>query len=85
MTFRLSPLLLTLALLVGLLTIGVASAETRVGSNVDVRTVVALKVAEAEAQKLLPAGWQVNPVASGPNQGANLTLTFIDQLLNQDP
>jgi hypothetical protein len=46
---------------------------------------VALKVAEAEAQKLLPAAWQVNPVASGPNQGANLTLTFIDRLLNQDP
>jgi hypothetical protein len=74
-----------LALLIALLVAGVASSETKVSSNVDVRTVVALKIAEAEAQRLLPPGWQVNPVASGPNQGANLTMTFIDQLLNQDP
>jgi hypothetical protein len=74
-----------LALLIGLLIAGVAASETKVGSNVDVRTIVALKVADAEAQKLLPPGWQVNPVPSGPNQGANLTMTFLDQLLNQDP
>jgi hypothetical protein len=85
MTRRTVPLLLTLALALGPLAAGIASSETRVGSNIDVRTVVTLKIAEAEAQKLLPAGWQVNPVASGPNQGANLTMTFIDQLLNQDP
>ena len=36
-------------------------------------------------QKLLPAGWQPNPPASGANQGANLMLTFIDELLSQDP
>jgi len=74
-----------LALVIGLLIAGVAASETKVGSDVNVRTVVAVKVAETEAQKLLPAGWQVNPVASGANQGANLTLTFIDELLNQDP
>jgi hypothetical protein len=76
---------IVLALLIGLLVTGVAASQTKVGSDVNVRTVVAVKVAEAEAQKLLPAGWQVNPVASGPNQGANLSLTFIDELLNQDP
>jgi hypothetical protein len=60
-------------------------AQTPAGSNVDVRTIVAVTIAEAEAQKLLPSGWKVTPIASGPNQGANLTLTFIDQLLNQSP
>ena len=84
MRLRTVPLLLVLALAFGPLVAGVASSETKVGSNVDVRTTVALKIAEAEAQKLLPPGWQVNPIASGPNQGANLTMTFIDQLLNQD-
>jgi hypothetical protein len=76
---------LTVFLTLTLLVTGVASSETKVGSNVDVRTIVALKIADAEAQRLLPAGWQVAPVASGPNQGANLSLTFLDQLLNQDP
>ena len=61
------------------------TAHAPVGANVDVRTVVAVKIADAEAQKLLPPGWQVSPVASGPSQGANLNLVFIDQLLNQDP
>ena len=73
-----------MVLLVGPLAVGIASSETKVGSNIDVRTIVAVKIADAEAQKLLPPGWQVNPIASGPNQGANLTMTFIDQLLNQD-
>ena len=85
MRLRTLPLLLTLALLLGPLIVGIASSETKVGSNIDVRTIVAVKIAEVEAQKLLPPGWQVNPIASGPNQGATLTMTFIDQLLNQDP
>src|SRR5438067_11107829 len=85
MGVRILPLLLVLLLLVGPLAAGIASSETKVGSNVDVRTIVALKIADGEAQKLLPPGWTVNPVASGPNQGANLTMTFLDQLLNQDP
>jgi len=85
MRLRTLALVVMLALLAAPLIVAVASSETKVGSNIDVRTTVALKIAEAEAQKLLPPGWQVNPVASGPNQGANLTMTFIDQLLNQDP
>ena len=85
MRLRTLPLALIIALLAGPMIVGIASSETKVGSDVNVRTAVAVKVAEAEAQRLLPAGWQVNPVASGPNQGANLTLTFIDELLNQDP
>lgn len=81
---RLRTWSIALSLVVGLSIVGVASSETKVGSNVDVRTTVSLKVANAEAQKLLPSGWQVSPVSSGPNEGANLSLTFIDQLLNQD-
>jgi hypothetical protein len=84
MRLRTLPLLLTLALVIGPLIAGVASSETKVGSDVNVRTVIAMKIAEAEAQKLLPQGWQVNPVASGASQGANLFFTFIDELLNQD-
>jgi len=84
MKFGTVALLLALGLLLGPLAAGIASSETRVGYDINVRTVVALKIAEAEAQKLLPAGWQVNPIASGPNQGANLTMTFIDELLSQD-
>lgn len=84
MKLHIVALLLTLALLLGPLAAAIASSETRVGYDINVRTVVALKVAEAEAQKLLPAGWQVNPAASGPSQGANLNLVFIDELLSQD-
>jgi hypothetical protein len=32
----------------------------------------------------LPAPWLVNPVTTGPSKDANLTVGFIDQLLNQD-
>ena len=76
---------LTLPLLIGHLVGGIASSDTKVGSDVNVRTVVSVKVADAEAQKLLPPGWQVSPVPSGPSQGANLTFVFIDELLNQAP
>ena len=61
-----------------------AGAETLVGSNVDNRIVVALRVGQAELQTWLPAPWQVNPVAKGPLKEANLYLIFVDRLLNQD-
>ena len=50
MGVRTLPLLLVLLLLVGPLAVGIASSETKVGSNVDVRTIVALKIADGEAQ-----------------------------------
>jgi hypothetical protein len=76
---------LRLALALGISVIPpAASAETPVGSNVDIRTVVSLKVAEVEAQKLLTAPWLVTPVASGPGKGTNFVLVFYDRLLNQD-
>jgi hypothetical protein len=74
-----------IAIALVLLSFAPLPAQTPAGANVDVRTIVAVTIAETEAQKLLPTGWKVTPIASGPNQGANLTLTFIDQLLNQSP
>ena len=59
-------------------------AETLVQQNVDNNVVVTLRVAQAEAQSWLPAPWQVNPVASGPNKDANLLLVFVERSLNLD-
>ena len=60
-----------------------AAPETLVESNADARTMVTLKVKDAEAQKLLPAGWQVTPLEAGPAKGANLLLVFIDKIDSQ--
>jgi len=60
-----------------------ATAETLVESNADVRTTVTLKVKDAEAQKLLPAGWQVAPLDGGPAKGGNLLLVLIDRIVSQ--
>jgi hypothetical protein len=61
-----------------------AGAETRIGSSVDNRTIVALRVGQAELQSWLPAPWQVNPIAKGPLKEANLMILFGDRLLDQD-
>ena len=55
-----------------------------VGTNMDVRTIVNFKVSDAAIQKLLPPGWEVNPAASGPSAGANLRVTFVDQMAAHD-
>ena len=62
-----------------------AQAETLVGSNVDNRIVVALRVGQAELQGWLPAPWQLNPAPKGPFKDANLFVIFVDRLLGQDP
>jgi len=59
-------------------------AETQVEQNIETRVTVALRVPQAEAQKRLPAPWQVNPIASGPSKEANLLLIFRDRSLNLD-
>jgi len=46
-------------------------AETLVQSTVDTRLIVALRVGQAEVQKLVPALWQVTPFPEGPFKGAN--------------
>jgi hypothetical protein len=35
-------------------------------------------------RKLLPAGWEPNPAASGPTQGANLNTMLLEQITSQD-
>jgi hypothetical protein len=57
--------------------------EKLVGTNMDVRTILHFKVSDAAIQKLLPAGWEANP-ATGPASGANLRVTFVDQMAAAD-
>jgi hypothetical protein len=59
--------------------------EKLTGSNVDVRTALAFKAPDAAVRKLLPAGWDPNPPASGPTQGANLNVVLVEQITSQDP
>ena len=58
--------------------------EKLVGTNMDVRTILNFKVADAAIQKLLPPGWEANPATSGPSAGANLRVTFVDQMAAHD-
>src|SRR5262249_18389674 len=60
------------------------SAETMVQQNVDTRVVLAFRVNPAALQKWLPTPWQIAPIAAGPSRDANLTISFIDRLINQD-
>ena len=59
-------------------------AETLVQSIVETRLTVALRVGQAELQKLVPASWQVMSLPGGPLKDANFFIVFIDQLLVQD-
>ena len=52
------PLLICLFLVVASPTI---AQEKFIGSNVDLRTVLAFKVSDAAVQKKLPEGWEINP------------------------
>ena len=44
-----------------------------VGTNMDVRTILDFKVADAAIQKLLPPGFEASPATSGPTAGASET------------
>lgn len=59
-------------------------AETLVQSTADTRLMVAMRVGQAELQKLVPAPWQVNPIPGGPLKEANFFIVFIDTFLVQD-
>jgi len=61
-----------------------AGAETLIGSNVDNRINVYLRVGQAELQGWLPAPWQVTPIPKGPLKETNLIIVFMDRLLDQD-
>ena len=64
---------------------GPASAETPVGSNVESRIVLALKVQDDAATALLPDGWRALTLPQGPFAGANLIVLFSDRHLGIDP
>jgi hypothetical protein len=51
---------------------------------VETRLIVALRVGQAEVQKLVPPPWQVMPIPGGPLKEANLFVVFIDAFLVQD-
>lgn len=56
------------------------AGEKLSGSNVDVRTVMAFKVADAAVQKLVPSGWEISSPAAGPAKGFNVAVVLIDSI-----
>jgi len=46
---------------------------------------LSFQVADSALQKFVPAGWQSNPVSTGPSKGANVLLVLIDTLTMQGP
>ncbi|GJD52879.1 hypothetical protein OPKNFCMD_5646 [Methylobacterium crusticola] len=55
------------------------------GWTQEVRTVVAFKIPDEAAQKLMPAGWTVAPAQQGPAKGSNLSVVFREQLAATGP
>jgi hypothetical protein len=74
-----------LPLVFGLALSAFAQSDKFVATEADVRTVLHFKVSDGATQKLLPAGWEVDAPTSGPYNGVNLHLYFIDRVLARDP
>jgi hypothetical protein len=53
-----------------------SAAEKLVGTYGEERTVLAFKVPDTAAQKLLPEGWQVSAPRTGPSKDANLNVVY---------
>ena len=54
-----------------------AIAEEKLSAvDLSARTVMTFKVDDGVLQKLLPAGFEMNPPAAGPTKGANLAVTL---------
>jgi len=62
-----------------------SAAEKLVGTYGEQRTVLAFRVPDTAAQKLLPAEWQASPASTGPSKDANLSVVFVDALTVQNP
>jgi len=56
----------------------VQAGEKLSGSHADVRTTLAFKVSDAAVQKLVPAGWALNPPPAGPSKGFNVAVVLVD-------
>ena len=61
-----------------------AAQEAPSGGSTDSRIIINFKVADEKLRKILPAPWQLDPSATGPSVGANLKVTFADQLIGAD-
>ena len=77
-------------LLVAALVLAVSPAlaedkEKLSATDLSVRLALTFKAPDATVQKLLPAGFELNSPAAGPNKGANFGITLIDYLMVQDP
>ena len=62
-----------------------SAAEKLVGTYGEQRTVLAFKVPDTAAQKLLPEGLQASPPSTGLSKDANLNVVFADVLTVQNP
>lgn len=62
-----------------------AWGETHVESTIENRSMVTLRVNNAELQKWVPETMQIVAAPAGPFKGANLSIIFIDISSRQDP
>jgi hypothetical protein len=60
-----------------------AAGSRFIGTYGEARIVLAFQVRQKAVQSLLPTGWLPCPLTTGPGKGANLTVSFIDQLFVQ--
>jgi hypothetical protein len=85
-TSRIAARRVSVAALLVVALAGTAVAEEKlVGTYGEVRTILAFKAPEVAVQKLLPEGWEAVPAATGPSQGANLNLVFVDSITLSSP
>lgn len=82
MTYK--PIVVSFCSAVVLLAAAPAWSQKHVQSTLDSRVVLAFKANAAEIQRWLPAPWQASPMADGPAKDANLMVTFVDRLLDQN-
>jgi len=62
-----------------------SAAEKLVGTYGEQRTVLAFRLPDTAAQKLLPEGWQASPPSTGTSKDVNLNVVFVDVLTVQNP
>ncbi len=62
----------------------VAVAETKIGTSIESRILLAFKATDASVDKFLPSGWASVTLAKGPVGGANLLVVLADRHLMLD-
>ncbi|GGE40101.1 hypothetical protein [Actibacterium pelagium] len=60
------------------------TAETKVGSSVESRVILAFKANDAAVQAMMPEGWKAITLPKGPIAGTNLLVVFMDRHLMRD-